>query len=1327
MTRTDGVRHIQQLYRERRYDDAVRQIAATLPRLDRRSSEQDRMLARDVLIQLGQIHSDFGRYSDAADTFDVASSCLPDSEQSFRLRAVALERRYRGAEQDPHNRAQLRRVLHSRLETSIEPLSEDRDAQRLLPLLWARARLLSGPNPDDRPNDAALDKAEEVLAQARRCERLLTSAAHSRRIAITGLRIARLRAGYRGHEAIAPLRAELARVRTETDRVDLEEDPLESPPSGISFEEARIELVAHEWEKSMACLRDVIENSTPTHQASLVCQIYCRRMQGESAEEILRSIAFLLGERSRDCDPLVVNPDLRAELHSERAVLIEAYDPTTALREYELALQRRPRMTFALRGKIRCQYMLGETARALEFAKHLLAREPESEDGPTADVLTEIGQLHLNQRELGVAAELFDRAIEQMRAYGFAYGRKTSALRVEGRIKEAVRFAERTIATEVEFPNSVGSLRVELGDSYLAHRMVNSAIAQFMQAEADAYPIVRERGRGGLIRAYLWKRDLNAARAAFATATVQASGARLEDAAGWFHGTVGNYSQALRHFARSVEGRPYDPPSLVGQARVLRLLGRPAKARRLLERKAESWPEGKAVLLHNEIGWAGVDEREYDAARSRFERVLEFAPKSQAALRGRIVAAARSGCGARELYGLIEDALQRVADNDPRARASVLTEAGTVLLDRGHIPRAREMFHEANELSDSVSQRVIQGHALLKAHILPEALQCAEEAGRLAAEMTGSRIDFEPLRSEIEELLDALVAEPDNETELDKEFTQLCDHLRTTPSGDSTRIRLITLWRQFIGAVRVTGSEVHKLKRQLLHELDQLRRREAELTRGLPRDPDVLLLRGACHLASAAPSAALKAFEDAARAYGAGSLPPVVGKALVLLEQQEYDAAFRCLRPFALEAEGNMRTRELLAWAMLHQEQRHVKIPRSPRALAEGRVMTPPLDVSDVPNEQEQEIARICIEIIDEEPSRVDAYLCLGALAMHRRRTTEALSYLEQATKVAPTLAHPLRENAAALLRIGDYKRASARLAESLVLDPNDPRARLLDGLIALEQDQPFAAMSSLRQAQELDPYEPHAALGLASALQQAGQEAEAIAELSRAINVVPPHRSILLLLARARIRHDLVKTQADSSTHAALSAALEDAVRAARLARTPHDRAEAAYHRGVILYSRHRKAAAVRALRSAIRHDPSLLEARQALSAVRESVTSDTEARLPQRAAYLTMALASVLLVLIVVQSVRAAKAEGIHFHWAPVVYLLTLLGVIAVAGLLPRIARFRLKEIEITIAAPSPTPEATLSRLDFGRMPLSTLFGPSTYRASDVVADLAGVPEWR
>ena len=1260
--------------------------------------------------------------------------CWPDDDRSYQLAAVVLERRYRSAEQNSSNRAEIRAAIRAELDTSIASLP---DARRLLPLYWARARLLSGAHPDDRPSAPDIKQAELDLARARELE-MQSKIGPTRRVSITAVRLARLRAAYlqldsgpsSRKDAIKQARATLGELRdAAASNRNADDDPLEAVQTAFRYEEARLEVVARDWEKASSCLQDVIENTAPTHQAAQVWQIYCRRMKGESADELLKSISSLLHERSaQNKPPPIINEDLRAELRCERAVLVEARDPVGALGGYNEVLERRPRMPFALRGKIRALHMSRDAEGAWVLAHSLRSGDARPEGRLTADVLTEIGQLHMMDRRYEEAVELFDEAKTRLPVYAFAYGRKTAALRGDGDTKSAVRFAERTIRDNAHLLTTLGGLRVELGYSYLASGRVNGALAQFEAAETekDIDPIVRDRARAGLIRARLWKRDLIHARAAVASRRMGHQNARLEDAAGWFHGTVGLYSKALDHFSRAEQERPYEPSAVVGQARVLRLLGRPTHARGLLEGKAKEWPDNNALLLHSEIGWAAIDERHYKDALESFSSVLALHSKSQPALRGSIVAAARCGFPTSTLQACIASALDQVKTDDPRARASVLTEAGAALLDHGDIGDARQMFRVANDLSDSVSQRLIQGHALLRVHALPEAFERAAEAGRLAAEVAGTETDIAAIGTEATDLANDLIREPENVGLLSVSFDALVGELARTGNGAAAAPRLRALWSELQAAIVVAGVTAEAVKRELLAAFEGLRVKEIQAIDKRARDPDVLLLEGACHLAAAAPELATKAFEDAARAYGRDSLPPVLGQALVLLEQQQYEAACKRLWPFVEEEHGSVRARELFAWSMLHLEQQgdHVKtaLQSFMKDRARGQANRPPGDDGS----RSAKIVKSCLEIVEEEPSRVDAYVCLGALAMHEGRIAEGLSYLQQAVDVSPMLAHPLLERAAALLRLEDFGQASEQLSEALAIDPHHARAHLLDGLIALAQDQPLAAMPPLRRAQELDPYDPHAALGFATALQQAGRDDEAIAELTRALKTVPPHRSVLLLLARARARYALARTRADPPP-ANLAAAMTDAVRAAELAQTAHDRAEAEYHRGVILFARHRTRAAGRALRAAIRQDPNHLGARQALAAVRESADDDANARLLRRAAYVTMALASVLLTLILVQGTITAKSQKASFHWTPVAYLaLAPLAAIAFAGLLPRIARVRVRDVEITIMAPSSAPETAPTTLDFGRMPLSTLWGPSTYRVTDIVSDLSGLPEW-
>jgi tetratricopeptide (TPR) repeat protein len=997
----------------------------------------------------------------------------------------------------------------------------------------------------------------------------------------------------------------------------------------------------------------------PPHQPALVWQVYCRRLRGEPPEHLLPHIHALLHGSGGSESAKVVNADLRAALLSQHAALIEAGNPARARRYYEQALKRRPRMPFALRGAIQCRHISGDARGARALAGELLERDEHSDtqDRLAADVLVEIGQLRVAERDFEGALTLLHRAIERLPTYGFAYGRAAAALRTKGETREAVRFAERTIGAQEHLLAGVGSLRIELGHSYLAADRVNSAIAEFRATEEDAYIVLGDRARAGLIQALLWKRDLARARHEVTTRRRGPGCGRLEDAAGWFHGTVGAYSKALSHFKRAAEERPYEPSPIVGQARVLRLLGRPAAARRLLDERAERWPQHNASLLHSEAGWAAIDERCYTDALCAFERVLDFNPKHLAALRGRIVAAVRAEHGSHAIWGYIDSALEQIGAGAP-GRPSLLTEIGAELLVRGDGAAARRMFAEANALSTSISQRLIQGHALLRVHALGEAQACAGEAERLAAEAAGGAIDVRPIGWELSLLADELIQGREDAAVLSVDFEQLLRALSSTDNGAAAAERLRELWAKLGDGAAAADATPSAIRRAMLDRLDGLRELEAQAVGPLPRDPDILMLEGACHLEARAYWQAARAFGEAAEVFGAGAVPSALAKALVLMEQQEYGAACECLLLLAegeggeaRDEQGSIRARELLAWSLLHLEQQGDPPKNTLRSrLARSRLAGFGTRLRGGRESHSARIVDLCLnKIVAAEPSRVDAYICLGVLAMHEQRPAKALSYLQQAIDAGPKLAHPLREKAALLLRMGDYARASVHIAQALAIDPHDSRTHLLEGLIALEQDQPQAAVAALKQAHELDPNDHQAALGFATALRHTGHEEDAIDVLTGTLKRVPPERSVMLLLARAATQHALAKTRADLPPEASLSSALKDAKVAADRARTARERAEAEYHRGVILFARDRHRAATRALHAALGQNPNHLRARHALAAIQESKREDPHQRLVSGAAYLTIGLAVVLFVGILVQSFVIAHKQGAHLPLDP------------------------------------------------------------------------------
>jgi tetratricopeptide (TPR) repeat protein len=1292
---------------DRQYDRARKALTAALGALAEAEDEASRGLAQRYYVLLGNVEDDYGHHLEAADAYERAATCLRSAGGANWMRALSSERRYRSADRLQPGPA---RELRAKLRQDVD-LELDRHAgnpAELVPLLWLRARLLSGAHLDDRPTREELQRALVDVEQALRFN------PDSGRLLVTKARVVRVATSYGDDVA-----AKVDEARKEIDRLPdgtvLEVGSHDLPRTAIDYERAQLEMVGRDLEGAVAMFDAVIANTKPTHQAAQVWRLYCRRVMGVAPEtELLAEIEALLTASSNGRPPPIINEDLRAELLTERAALLESASSVRALEDYEKALRQRPRMPFAVRGTLRCRYMNKQEDEAFRLAGELLHREAsgEREDELTADVLTEIAQLYLSEHDYEESLALLDRAIAVRPTYSYAYAQKVRALRLKGQTKDAVRFARHTLSEKHGKLSTVGGIRIELGHALLARSRPNSALQQFEQAESDASSYISARARAGRLQALLWKRDLHAAGLLLSESVPAISSGT---AAGLYYGAIGDYDIALQCF-RSGRGLPEE----IGKARIVRLLGRPLAARRDLQKSASDYPRGMRLDLLTEMGWAAVESGDYEDALSLFDDVLSKDPASQLAHRGRIAATKSSTAKIGEYTA----AALAAAGDDPRARGAVLTEAGTAYLASGDRVKARALFAEANEYSTGTSQRLIQGRALWAARALAEAEAVVADAAHLAAVAVVSRVDTAEVLREVKALIEE--AQKSDPRSLSQHLEFELAELSANPDSRLVAERVRVLWRELVGGLDFRSAS--EAVEQLIDEVLVAQDREAR-NRRPPPDPDVLLLMGHCRLSRRAGSSAMSHFAQVEQICGSRAVVPALARSLASLEENDPASALRRLMPLVRAHDSSVRAKELLAWAKLSLMQR--ELPRSGWINPDEQArMSGPVRYAEPPVTAATEIIELCQSVISDEPGRGEAYACLAALAVHEERIPDAIAYLEEAVTAVRGDAYPLREKAALLFRIGNYEEARACVTAALERDPFDPRARVTEGLIALEQEQTTDAISSLRQAHALDPSDPFAPVALGTALEAAGRHSEANDVLTRALQTTSAAGRMQVLLARARLHHSMANAGdvEDMPPEAHLSWALDDATKATELARTATDRSEGQYHRGVIMFTLGRRREASRALRAAVAQDPGNSRARYAHATVKQFGTDDPEGLLLRRAGYAVMAAATLVLVLIIIQTIRLAVTEpASKFHWTPMVwYALIAIGTVALAGILPRLAGVKFKEVEISIAPRPAAPEAPTPTLDFGRLPLSTLWGPSTHHTTDVVCDLAGLPEW-
>ena len=595
---------------------------------------------------------------------------------------------------------------------------------------------------DSTGEPALLDQASEQLESARGC------APKAAWVLPECATLARIKVGLASDyaEAVDQALVDVAALQSDCHKMPVEDyqevDPLHDPSRELLFEIGRLFLLARKLDVATEAF-DAVLTGDDRHQRAYVWRIYARRLAATSIADLVaqhKDIDDLLDHSlSREmvqqdhhtgtpdqADPYstVCHPKLAARLLAERGGILEASDPSEALRNYDMALRLHGNMAFAQRGRLRCLMASDQSPnRAAELAGELLQLAEDSKNQTTkAELFVEVGRFDLAQRRFRRAWTCFERAIEQLPGYGYAHERKLVALRLEGRHKAARREAERLLATK-EALRDDGGVRIELGIVMLELGDTDKAIELFGDCKDSQVGAIRDRARAGLIHAHRFARNYQAAEDVLAEAQSEPEGStpgfRVWEAAGWLAGDLGDFSGALSRFELGLEQRPHEEALVADRAMALRRLGRTSEAASMLRRK-------QAVMgmhgagLDTAIGWAELDCEHPDEALVYFKRACKRNRREDAALRGYVAASARMWSfaeshrqQARELRTQLEPA--------EVARGAFLTELGRWCALHGALGDAADLFREANETPTSksgatrVNQLLVQGDSYLVA------------------------------------------------------------------------------------------------------------------------------------------------------------------------------------------------------------------------------------------------------------------------------------------------------------------------------------------------------------------------------------------------------------------------------------------------------------------------------------------------------------------------------------------------------------------------------------------------------------------------------------
>lgn len=684
------------------------------PNLGERGLEGlDRAGRAALLAWLAREHGHYAKaarwYNDAAAHSD--SPWLPAEEFVCGYRAAAGD-----AE---------REALLEKLETRI---GADADRAVGAPLRWARAMIdLEGHEADYLPN---LRQIEAARAQLRGAQRMIP---RSPRLCVATLVAGTLEVVHDGdrRKALRRHSDEIGRVTDMLMRGELDVHDATLPYDYLDLRRElhlaagyaaldgnRLVEAANELKRAL--------ESDPGHQGARTWSVYCRRcILLKGPQDLVAEVNKLLnGDDTKEAR--VVNPDLVADLLTERATLLEDSNPAKALEDYRAALENRPRLAFAIRGEMRCHVALGLYDDAEGLANEHVAKEKtdaERRGVPLrADVLVEAGRVKHARGKLDAAIKLFETAIAARPLYGLGYEARVVTRREQGNHRRAIDEAVKALDEHGARMRGATALRVELGHTHLGCAEFDEAIEQFEMAieppkpvpdETSPLPAVPDRARGGLIDALVRARRFVAARNHWSNSP-EPAGSRTLAAAGRMFVEVGDFTAALDCFDRALEQRPHGVGPIVGKARALRFAGRPTEAERLVRQSLAAVPEHAAQRLHNELGWIALEAGRDEQARDQFDAVLDGDRRNEEAHRGRVAATARTA-GAVAVRRVVEAARTDLDfEACGRGAARLYFEAAIGCLRRGDLTAGREWMGRITTY-DAV-------RAMREAH---ELLQCA--------------------------------------------------------------------------------------------------------------------------------------------------------------------------------------------------------------------------------------------------------------------------------------------------------------------------------------------------------------------------------------------------------------------------------------------------------------------------------------------------------------------------------------------------------------------------------------------------------------------------
>jgi tetratricopeptide (TPR) repeat protein len=458
--------------------------------------------------------------------------------------------------------------------------------------------------------------------------------------------------------------------------------------------------------------------------------------------------------------------------------------------------------------------------------------------------------------------------------------------------------------------------------------------------------------------------------------------------------------------------------------------------------------------IHTAAAWFSSDRDREDEAVTRMDRALAIDPRHSWALRNRIYIL-RAARRFEEAEQAAAEAIERRPD-DPE----IHTAAAWVASDQDHYDEAAARVDRALAIDPRHSWALRSRISILQAaRRFEEAEQAAAEAIELSPKDSGIRVELGRMKDYRREFEPALLC-------LAIVLARDPDHVEANVAKSAVlrSMRRCAEARREITRLSKLKPEVRELK----FELGQIHHDERRLVEARKVFRDLL-------------ATAANADEHAEAHHSLGWV--AFTETDFITAEQEFRAAIE-------QQPGDLDYELALAWALTRQGGRR----------------------------REEEAEQIATKVVERRPDP-SAHVCLGVLAFKRGGLAASEYHLNQALQIDPW--HGSHTDLGALYsHIGRYDDAESELRQAVTRDWYDTVAHVELGRLFLqlgEQRLPDAERE-FRQALACDPTSSSAAIGLAQALEKAGDEIAAESTLRQALRRQEAGDTWRTFLALARL-----------------------------------------------------------------------------------------------------------------------------------------------------------------------------------------------------------------